>query len=64
MKVKKVIYNWFYTNEVGQEHSEYEVGKDGVDYIDWLDGPREIIVRVGFKDGRHISLFNINEIID
>jgi hypothetical protein len=63
--VKKVIFDWFYSHECGEDYSFYEVGKTKVMAITYHkpagEGDRHYC-EVYFSDGKKEIIFNINRI--
>lgn len=61
MKIKKIIVNWFYTTENGEEFTSYEVGKNGVfGIVDQRVAEDGLLVVMA--NGTKIKEFNINHI--
>ena len=64
-KVECIEYNWCYSNEIGQESSNYEVGKYGVKEIEYHqpagEGDRHYC-DVIFENGYERRIFNLNAI--
>jgi len=62
MKVKRIIFNWAYTSDIGIEYHEHEVGKEGVVKI--TENPArgegdKWQYYVEFKNGQAERVFNV-----
>ena len=65
-RVKRIIFNWFYTHDTGEEYNIYTVGEDGVSEIKeyYPAGEGDLYCAdIIFKDGARIRTFNPNEIL-
>lgn len=65
MYIKKIIYNWFYTNTC-QEESNFEIGKRDVIKIEKVDrfpGAREVYFKVHFANGSVADIYNVNQVV-
>jgi len=64
--IEKVIFNWFYTQEGGENYSIYQKGKDGVvdikEHVPEGEGDRWFYI-VEFDNGIVRKIFNINEVV-
>lgn len=63
----RVRYNWFYTNQEGEEFQEFEVGKNNCTKIEF-HCPRfgqsigKSFIEAFFKDGTKSRIYNFSEI--
>ena len=65
MEIQRIIYNWFYTTDVGEQFEEHIVGKDGVSTIlECLPQvPSDVLhYLVEFEDGKRELIYNINKV--
>lgn len=63
MIVKRINYNWFNSENNGEEYLTYEVGKNGVSEIEEYqpsNGLQKWNYVVDFEDGKSARVFNIN----
>lgn len=61
--VESVKYDWFYSNEVGEEYKEYNVGKDNVNRIGYVKASSnedKSYCDVIFNDETIHRIYNIN----
>ena len=61
-----LVYDWFYTNEVGEEYQEYVVGEAGVKEIQYhtpLGEGDKHYCDVVFEDGLVRRIFNISSFV-
>lgn len=71
MKIKKIIYNWHFTSDYGENYEVHEVGKLGVKEIAKVENELtpEIFCRVYFEDGNQmhdgvmLDIYRINQIL-
>jgi hypothetical protein len=65
MKVKSVTFNWFYSEDSGEEFSSYTVGKTTVTKIEYHspmgEGDRHYC-DVYCEDGCVMRIFNLNSV--
>lgn len=68
MKIKRIIYNWFYTSgsEKGEEYGEAEIGKyectEIHGHIPQGEGDKHYC-DIWFKNQTMLRVFNINQIL-
>lgn len=62
-KVKKIIFNWLYSHELGEDYSYYEVGKNNVTDIRYhkasFEGDRHHCI-IYFSNKEKEVIFNLN----
>jgi len=63
-KLMSVDYNWFYSQEVGEEYSNYSLSGDTINlvYHSPSKNDNQHYVDVTFKSGKIKRIFNINKL--
>ena len=65
MIVKKIIYDWWYTNEGGEEYGVAEVGKEDVIKIEEHESKGigdKLYYDIFFNTGKKIRIFNVSSV--
>lgn len=61
MKIIRIFYDWYYTND-GDSYAVYDVERDDVVKIIKEECDREIYFRVFFKNGNCTDIYNVNQV--
>lgn len=61
--IETIRFNWFYTNDSGEEYKEYTVGSDGVVSITEESYDIDRYFTVTFEDGHMEEVYNINLVV-
>ena len=63
MNISKIEYNWYYTNENGEDYFTHDLGKRGVTDIKIINIPDiPYHAEVYFENGSIQKIFNINKL--
>ena len=57
-KLKRVVVDWFYSTENGEEYTVFDVSSDTIDTILHYDK----FVRVHYANNRIVDYYNINSV--
>lgn len=63
LRAQKVVYNWHYTHEQGEDYCVFEEGKAGIKELLVYGTPEMIYAKAIREDGSVILQYNINRII-